>query len=61
MSLKKIAPTYFAVLTRSRPEFLTGPAMYKLTWITQYVNLSIANVGTIILCGQALKVITTDT
>jgi hypothetical protein len=31
--------------------------MYRLTWFVQYFNLSIANVGTIILAGEALKVI----
>jgi hypothetical protein len=35
----------------------TGRGMYRLTWFVQYFNLSIANVGTIILAGEALKVI----
>jgi hypothetical protein len=31
--------------------------MYRATWFVQYFNLSIANVGTIILAGEALKAI----
>ncbi|KAH9541725.1 hypothetical protein CY35_14G080600 [Sphagnum magellanicum] len=34
-----------------------GRGMYRLTWFVQYFNLSIANVGTIILAGEALKAI----
>jgi hypothetical protein len=34
-----------------------GRGMYRATWFVQYFNLSIANVGTIILAGEALKAI----
>ena len=34
--------------------------MSKLTWFIQYSNISIANVGLIILGGQSLKVISND-
>ncbi len=33
-----------------------GKGMYRATWFVQYFNLSIANIGTIILAGEALKV-----
>jgi hypothetical protein len=36
--------------------FFQGRGMYRATWFVQYFNLSIANIGTIILAGQALKV-----
>lgn len=38
-----------------------GRGMYRATWFVQYFNLSIANVGTIILAGEALKVLTSRT
>jgi hypothetical protein len=34
-----------------------GKGMYRATWFVQYFNLSIANIGTIILAGEALKAI----
>jgi hypothetical protein len=37
-----------------------GPFMSKLTFFIQYLNVSIANVGLIILGGQSLKVISND-
>ena len=33
-----------------------GPFMYKATWFLQYFNLSIANIGNVILAGESLKV-----
>ncbi len=38
-----------------------GRGMYRATWFVQYFNLSIANVGTIILAGEALKVLASRT
>lgn len=34
-----------------------GPKAYALTWVLQYVNLFMINVGYIMLAGQALKVL----
>ncbi len=34
-----------------------GCSMYRAIWFEHYFNLSIANIGTIILAGKALKVI----
>ncbi|MFS8012906.1 putative amino acid transporter, transmembrane domain-containing protein [Helianthus anomalus] len=36
--------------------FVYGPKAYSLTWVLQYVNLFMINVGYIMLSGQALKV-----
>jgi hypothetical protein len=30
--------------------------MYKATWFIQYFNLSVANIGNVILAGESLKV-----
>ncbi|KAJ9553507.1 LOW QUALITY PROTEIN: hypothetical protein OSB04_017552 [Centaurea solstitialis] len=35
--------------------FIYGPKAYSLTWVLQYVNLFMINVGYVILAGQALK------
>ncbi|KAL4575045.1 hypothetical protein LXL04_021885 [Taraxacum kok-saghyz] len=35
--------------------FIYGPKAYKLTWVLQYINLFMINVGYVILAGQALK------
>lgn len=35
---------------------IAGRKAYSLTWVLQYVNLFMINVGYIILAGQALKV-----
>ncbi|XP_076934744.1 proline transporter 1-like [Bidens hawaiensis] len=37
--------------------FIYGPKAYSLTWVLQYVNLFMINVGYVILAGQALKAI----
>ncbi|KAI3721140.1 hypothetical protein L2E82_32144 [Cichorium intybus] len=37
--------------------FVYGPKAYSLTWVLQYVNLFMINVGYIMLAGQALKAI----
>ncbi|CAH1430659.1 unnamed protein product [Lactuca virosa] len=37
--------------------FIYGPKAYKLTWLLQYINLFMINVGYVILAGQALKAI----
>ncbi|XP_076933679.1 proline transporter 2-like [Bidens hawaiensis] len=37
--------------------FVYGSSAYSLTWVLQYVNLFMINVGYIILSGQALKAI----
>ncbi|XP_042755504.1 proline transporter 3 isoform X2 [Lactuca sativa] len=37
--------------------FVYGPKAYALTWVLQYVNLFMINVGYIMLAGQALKAI----
>ncbi|KAF5771006.1 putative amino acid transporter, transmembrane domain-containing protein [Helianthus annuus] len=37
--------------------FVYGPKAYSLTWVLQYVNLFMINVGYIMLSGQALKAI----
>ncbi|KAG0566231.1 hypothetical protein KC19_7G047800 [Ceratodon purpureus] len=37
--------------------YIYGPVMYKLTWLSQYSCLVVANIGTIILAGQSLKAI----
>lgn len=37
--------------------FIYGPKAYKLTWVLQYINLFMINVGYVILAGQALKAI----
>ncbi|GKD46291.1 proline transporter 3 [Tanacetum coccineum] len=37
--------------------FVYGPKVYSLTWMLQYVNLFMINVGYIMLAGQALKAI----
>ncbi|KAG0606815.1 hypothetical protein M758_9G170100 [Ceratodon purpureus] len=42
---------------RDLAETVYGPFMSKLTWFVQYSNISIANVGLIILGGQSLKAI----
>jgi hypothetical protein len=34
-----------------------GCSMYITIWFDHYLNLSIANIGTIILAGEALKII----
>ncbi|MFS7989056.1 putative amino acid transporter, transmembrane domain-containing protein [Helianthus anomalus] len=34
-----------------------GPKAYSLTWVLQYVNLFMINVGYVILAGQSLKAI----
>ncbi|KAK1409397.1 hypothetical protein QVD17_35923 [Tagetes erecta] len=39
--------------------FVYGPKAYFLTWVLQYVNLFMINVGYIMLSGQALKAIYT--
>ncbi|KAJ0764423.1 putative amino acid transporter, transmembrane domain-containing protein [Helianthus annuus] len=37
--------------------FIYGPKAYSLTWVLQYVNLFMINVGYVILAGQALKAV----
>ncbi|KAJ0489490.1 putative amino acid transporter, transmembrane domain-containing protein [Helianthus annuus] len=37
--------------------FIYGPKAYSLTWVLQYVNLFMINVGYVILAGQSLKAI----
>ncbi|CAI9273660.1 unnamed protein product [Lactuca saligna] len=37
--------------------FVYGPKAYALTWVLQYVNLFMINVGYIMLAGQAVKAI----
>ncbi|KAI7726672.1 hypothetical protein M8C21_020696 [Ambrosia artemisiifolia] len=37
--------------------FIYGPKAYSLTWLLQYVNLFMINVGYVILAGQALKAV----
>ncbi|PWA65115.1 proline transporter 2 [Artemisia annua] len=37
--------------------FVYGPKVYSLTWMLQYVNLFMINIGFIMLAGQALKAI----
>jgi hypothetical protein len=38
--------------------FSLGCSMYRTIWFEHYLNLSIANIGTIILASEALKIIT---
>ncbi|XP_024978201.1 proline transporter 1-like [Cynara cardunculus var. scolymus] len=42
---------------RDLAAYVYGPKAYSLTWILQYVNLFMINVGYIMLAGQALKAI----
>ncbi|CAK9200368.1 unnamed protein product [Sphagnum jensenii] len=43
------------IRSRDLAGHILGPLMYKATWILQFLNLSIATVGSIILCGESLQ------
>ncbi|CAM6040597.1 unnamed protein product [Sphagnum compactum] len=43
------------IRSRDLAGYILGPLVYKATWILQYSILSVATIGSIILCGESLQ------